>query len=165
RNCGRGWRARRGRRARDRGARLRRGSDRPPRRGRRAREPLRDGGEAAGRGRRRHRHAGGPVRADSIRGRYGRSGERRCGPAGAGPNNGLPTGGTARSTGELSVYTFLRVRAWLRIEDRAAALPLIEDAIWLGRAEGLEAHARAAERRMVEEPVEKGGPARGFPTP
>jgi len=28
------------------------------------------------------------------------------------------------------------------------ALPLIEDAIWLGRAEGLEAHARAAERRL-----------------
>ena len=84
---------------------------------------------------------------------------------GAGPNHVLPTGGTARSTGGLSVYTFLRVRTWLRIDDRAAARPLIEDAIWLGRAEGLEAHARAAERRMVEEPVEKGGPARGFPTP
>jgi phosphoribosyl-ATP pyrophosphohydrolase/phosphoribosyl-AMP cyclohydrolase/histidinol dehydrogenase len=68
---------------------------------------------------------------------------------GAGPNHVLPTGGTARSTGGLSVYTFLRVRTWLRIDDRAAALPLIQDAIWLGRAEGLEAHARAAERRLV----------------
>jgi histidinol dehydrogenase len=68
---------------------------------------------------------------------------------GAGPNHVLPTDGTARSTGGLSVYTFLRVRTWLRIDDRAAALPLIEDAIWLGRAEGLEAHARAAERRLV----------------
>ncbi|PYO99960.1 MAG: histidinol dehydrogenase [Gemmatimonadetes bacterium] len=67
---------------------------------------------------------------------------------GAGPNHVLPTGGTARSTGGLSVYTFLRVRTWLRIDDRAAARPLIEDAIWLGRAEGLEAHARAAERRL-----------------
>jgi len=67
---------------------------------------------------------------------------------GAGPNHVLPTGGTARSTGGLSVYTFLRVRTWLRIDDRAAALPLIEDAIWLGRAEGLEGHARAAERRL-----------------
>ena len=84
---------------------------------------------------------------------------------GAGPNHVLPTGGTARSTGGLSVYTFLRVRTWLRIDDRGAARPLIEDAIWLGRAEGLEAHARGAERRMVEVPVEKGGPARGFPTP
>jgi phosphoribosyl-ATP pyrophosphohydrolase/phosphoribosyl-AMP cyclohydrolase/histidinol dehydrogenase len=68
---------------------------------------------------------------------------------GAGPNHVLPTGGTARSTGGLSVYTFLRVRTWLRIDDRTAALPLIQDAIWLGRAEGLEAHARAAERRLV----------------
>jgi phosphoribosyl-ATP pyrophosphohydrolase/phosphoribosyl-AMP cyclohydrolase/histidinol dehydrogenase len=67
---------------------------------------------------------------------------------GAGPNHVLPTGGTARSTGGLSVYTFLRVRTWLCIDDRAAAWPLIEDAIWLGRAEGLEAHARAAERRL-----------------
>jgi len=71
---------------------------------------------------------------------------------GAGPNHVLPTGGTARSTGGLSVYTFLRVRTWLRIDDRAAARPLIEDAIWLGRAEGLEAHARAAERRLVGPP-------------
>ena len=78
---------------------------------------------------------------------------------GTGPNHVLPTGGTARSTGGLSVYTFLRVRTWLRIDDRAAARPLIEDAIWLGRAEGLEAHARAAERRLAA------GPARQFPTP
>ncbi len=67
---------------------------------------------------------------------------------GAGPNHVLPTGGTARSTGGLSVYTFLRVRTWLRIDDRAAARPLLEDAVWFGRAEGLEAHARAAERRL-----------------
>ena len=68
---------------------------------------------------------------------------------GAGPNHVLPTGGTARSSGGLSVYTFLRVRTWLRITDCAAARPLVEDAVWLGRAEGLEAHARAAERRLT----------------
>jgi len=67
---------------------------------------------------------------------------------GAGPNHVLPTGGTARSTGGLSVYTFLRVRTWLRIDDNAAARPLLEDAAWFGRVEGLEAHARAAERRL-----------------
>ena len=67
---------------------------------------------------------------------------------GAGPNHVLPTGGTARFSGGLSVYTFLRVRTWLRIDDAARARPLIEDAVWLGRAEGLEAHARAAERRL-----------------
>jgi phosphoribosyl-ATP pyrophosphohydrolase/phosphoribosyl-AMP cyclohydrolase/histidinol dehydrogenase len=67
---------------------------------------------------------------------------------GAGPNHVLPTGGTARSRGGLSVYSFLRVRTWLRIDDSAAARPLVEDAAWFGRVEGLEAHARSAERRL-----------------
>jgi phosphoribosyl-ATP pyrophosphohydrolase/phosphoribosyl-AMP cyclohydrolase/histidinol dehydrogenase len=67
---------------------------------------------------------------------------------GAGPNHVLPTGGTARSWGGLSVYTFLRVRTWLRVDDRRAARPLAEDAAWFARAEGLEAHARAAELRI-----------------
>jgi len=67
---------------------------------------------------------------------------------GAGPNHVLPTAGTARSEGGLSVYTFLRVRTWLRIDDPAAARPLMEDAAWFGRTEGLEAHARSAERRL-----------------
>ena len=69
---------------------------------------------------------------------------------GAGPNHVLPTGGTARSSGGLSVYTFLRVRTWLRITDGVTARPLVEDAVWLGRAEGLEAHARAAETRLTD---------------
>jgi phosphoribosyl-ATP pyrophosphohydrolase/phosphoribosyl-AMP cyclohydrolase/histidinol dehydrogenase len=67
---------------------------------------------------------------------------------GAGPNHVLPTGGTARAKGGLSVYTFLRVRTWLRIDAVAAAQPLLEDATWLGRMEGLEAHARSAELRL-----------------
>jgi phosphoribosyl-ATP pyrophosphohydrolase/phosphoribosyl-AMP cyclohydrolase/histidinol dehydrogenase len=67
---------------------------------------------------------------------------------GAGPNHVLPTAGTARSRGGLSVYTFLRVRTWLRLDDSAAARPLLEDAAWFGRVEGLEAHARAAEVRL-----------------
>ena len=67
---------------------------------------------------------------------------------GAGPNHVLPTAGTARSQGGLSVYTFLRVRTWLRIDDPATARPLVEDAAWFGRIEGLEAHARSAERRL-----------------
>ncbi len=67
---------------------------------------------------------------------------------GAGPNHVLPTGGTARSKGGLSVYTFLRVRTWLRLADGAAARPLSEDAAWFGRVEGLEGHARSAERRL-----------------
>jgi phosphoribosyl-ATP pyrophosphohydrolase/phosphoribosyl-AMP cyclohydrolase/histidinol dehydrogenase len=63
---------------------------------------------------------------------------------GAGPNHVLPTGGTARSAGGLSVLTFLRAQAWLRMEAPEA---LAADAAALARMEGLEAHARAADRR------------------
>lgn len=67
---------------------------------------------------------------------------------GAGPNHVLPTGGTARFTGGLSVMTFLALRTWLAIEDPELAAPLARDAVALARLEGLEAHARAAERRL-----------------
>lgn len=67
---------------------------------------------------------------------------------GAGPNHTLPTSRTARSYAGLSVFTFLRARTWLRIDDADAARGLAEDAAWFGRVEGLEAHARAAERRL-----------------
>ena len=67
---------------------------------------------------------------------------------GAGPNHVLPTGGTARSVGALSVSTFLRVQTWLELDDPSQARALVEDAVALARVEGLEAHARAAERRL-----------------
>ena len=67
---------------------------------------------------------------------------------GAGPNHVLPTGGTARFSGGLSVLTFLRVRTWLRIDSVEEAVGLYEDADHLARLEGLHAHARAAERRV-----------------
>ena len=67
---------------------------------------------------------------------------------GAGPNHVLPTAGTARSGGGLSVYNFLRVRTWLRLDNPAGARQLTEDAVWFGRIEGHEAHARSAERRL-----------------
>ncbi len=67
---------------------------------------------------------------------------------GAGPNHTLPTGGTARFSGGLSVLTFLRHRTWIHIEDLALAQPLVRDAAALARMEGLEAHALAAERRL-----------------
>jgi phosphoribosyl-ATP pyrophosphohydrolase/phosphoribosyl-AMP cyclohydrolase/histidinol dehydrogenase len=66
---------------------------------------------------------------------------------GAGPNHVLPTGGTARSTAGLSVMDFLRIRTFLDVRDADGAAGLIEDAVTLARMEGLEAHARAAERR------------------
>lgn len=67
---------------------------------------------------------------------------------GVGPNHTLPTGGVARFRGGLSVFDFLRVRTWLEIDDPVAARGMTEDAVTLARLEGLEAHARAAERRL-----------------
>ncbi len=67
---------------------------------------------------------------------------------GIGPNHTLPTGGVARFKGGLSVFDFLRIRTWLRMNhDHDAAA---SDAAALARLEGLEAHARAAERRIAK---------------
>ena len=66
----------------------------------------------------------------------------------AGPNHTLPTGGTARFTGGLSVLTFIRVRTWLRIDAPEQAESIARDAADFARLEGLEAHARAAELRV-----------------
>ena len=79
---------------------------------------------------------------------------------GAGPNHVLPTGGAARGTGGLSVLTFLRLRTWLRIDDAAAASGLAEDSAWLARAEGLEGHARSAEKRISPRSAPAERPAR-----
>ena len=67
---------------------------------------------------------------------------------GAGPNHTLPTGGTARSSAGLSVFTFLRIRTWMNIDDPDQAQRLAKDSAILARMEGLEAHARSAERRL-----------------
>jgi phosphoribosyl-ATP pyrophosphohydrolase/phosphoribosyl-AMP cyclohydrolase/histidinol dehydrogenase len=67
---------------------------------------------------------------------------------GAGPNHTLPTGGVARFKGGLSVFDFLRVRTWLEIDDSSAARQLMKDSSALARLEGLEAHARAAGKRL-----------------
>jgi histidinol dehydrogenase len=68
---------------------------------------------------------------------------------GVGPNHVLPTGGTARFTGGLSVLAFLRVRTWLRMDEGAGARGVALDAARLGRIEGLEGHSRSAERRLT----------------
>ncbi|KAF4325298.1 hypothetical protein BBO99_00000369 [Phytophthora kernoviae] len=68
---------------------------------------------------------------------------------GAGPNHVLPTGGTAKYTGGLSVHTFLRIRTWMRIDDAKASQALVQDSALLARMEGLEGHARAAEKRLL----------------
>jgi histidinol dehydrogenase len=68
---------------------------------------------------------------------------------GAGPNHTLPTGGTGRYTGGLSVFNFLRIRTWMRIDEAEASQDMVQDAIVMARLEGLEGHARAAETRRI----------------
>lgn len=93
--------------------------------------------------------------AESVATRIGSAGAIFLGEAsaevygdyGAGPNHVLPTGGGARFTAGLSVFTFLRARSWLRLEDPA---PLLASTARLARLEGLEAHARAAELRLPQ---------------
>lgn len=78
----------------------------------------------------------------------GRNAAEVIGDYGCGPNHTLPTGGTARSRAGLSVFNFLRIRTWIDIPEPDKATGLYEDARDLGRIEGLEAHARAAEIRL-----------------
>lgn len=63
---------------------------------------------------------------------------------GAGPNHVLPTSRGARSRAGLSVFTFLRIRTWMELDEPG---DVARDAAALARLEGLEAHARAAEMR------------------
>jgi phosphoribosyl-ATP pyrophosphohydrolase/phosphoribosyl-AMP cyclohydrolase/histidinol dehydrogenase len=64
---------------------------------------------------------------------------------GLGPNHVLPTGGSGRFTGGLSVSNFLVTRTWLELD--VVADDVADDVTRLARLEGLEGHARAAERR------------------
>jgi len=68
---------------------------------------------------------------------------------GAGPNHTLPTGGTGRYTGGLSVFNFLRIRTWMRIDKEEESQTMVDDAVIIARLEGLEGHARAAEARSL----------------
>merc|ERR1712176_739179 len=68
---------------------------------------------------------------------------------GAGPNHTLPTGGTGRYTGGLSVFSFLAIRTWMRIDDKKASQPIVNDTVIMARLEGLEGHARAGEKRKL----------------
>lgn len=68
---------------------------------------------------------------------------------GIGPNHVLPTGGTAKFSGGLSVHSFLRIRTWMRLDNAASELrPVVEDTAVFARLEGLEGHARASEQRL-----------------
>ena len=64
---------------------------------------------------------------------------------GVGPNHTLPTSGTARFTAGLNVFTFLRVRTWLKLD--AAPAELVADTARLAEIEGLIGHQQSALRR------------------
>lgn len=68
---------------------------------------------------------------------------------GAGPNHVLPTGGTSRYCAGLSVFTFLRIRTWMRVDDAQKAVHLHDDSEKLALIEGLEGHSKAAKMRKV----------------
>jgi histidinol dehydrogenase len=101
--------------------------------------------------------------ADAVAARLGHYGGLFVGSAsaevlgdyGIGPNHTLPTGGVARFKGGLSVLDFLRVRTWLRMDGGPDAAAATRDAAALARLEGLEGHARAAERRLAVLPSDR----------
>ena len=66
---------------------------------------------------------------------------------GAGPNHTLPTGGTARFQGGLSVLHFLRLRSWMEIGDASKVQALLNDACDLAALEGLAGHRASARAR------------------
>ena len=68
---------------------------------------------------------------------------------GAGPNHTLPTSGTARYAAGLSVFHFLRIRTWMRIDDAKASQELVRDSVQLAELEGLIGHSRSAQKRLL----------------
>jgi sulfopropanediol 3-dehydrogenase len=66
-----------------------------------------------------------------------------------GTNHTLPTQGSARYTGGLSVAKFLKTLTWQRITDPEAARQVAADAAVFGPVDGLQAHALTAELRLA----------------
>lgn len=69
----------------------------------------------------------------------------------AGPNHVLPTGGTARFFSPLGVYDFLKRSSIIKY-DRQALESRAEKVSRFARLEGLEAHARAVDLRLENDP-------------
>jgi histidinol dehydrogenase len=79
----------------------------------------------------------------------GRESSEALGDYCAGPNHVLPTSRTARFSSPLGVYDFQKRSSVIRIPRKAAA-KLGKVAAELARGEGLMAHAKSAEYRMME---------------
>ena len=68
---------------------------------------------------------------------------------GAGPNHVLPTSGTARFAAGLSVFTFLKARTFLQVDEKADISELVSDTQILATCEGLVGHNAAARIRAL----------------
>lgn len=66
-----------------------------------------------------------------------------------GTNHTLPTQGSAKYTGGLSVAKFLKTLTWQRVTDPVAARHVAVDAAAFGPVDGLQAHAYTAEIRLA----------------
>ena len=71
----------------------------------------------------------------------------------AGPNHTLPTSGTARFAGALSVETFLRHTSLIRF-NRAALEATGPAVVALAESEGLYSHAQSVRLRLAQQPVD-----------
>jgi len=70
-----------------------------------------------------------------------------------GPNHVLPTGGASRFTGGLSVGSFLKVVTYQRVIGVPTSRRIARLAAAQSRLEGLEGHARSAEKRAQPQPL------------
>jgi len=81
----------------------------------------------------------------------------------SGPNHILPTMGAARYSGGLSVHKFMKPLTWQRMT-RDAAKEIAQVTARISRLEGMEAHARTADDRLVKyfpaEAFDRGEPVR-----
>ena len=66
----------------------------------------------------------------------------------AGPSHVMPTGGTARFASPLNVLDFVKIISVVGLEE-STGQELSRSAAVLARAEGLEAHARSADKRIA----------------
>ncbi|MBX2836461.1 MAG: histidinol dehydrogenase [Gammaproteobacteria bacterium] len=65
----------------------------------------------------------------------------------SGTNHVLPTSGSARYTGGLSVHKYMKIVTWQRAT-REGAKPIAEATARISRLEGMEGHARTADIRL-----------------
>lgn len=67
----------------------------------------------------------------------------------AGPSHALPTGGTARFSSPLNITDFVKYMNVVAIKDKDLCRKLWGAAAVIARVEGLEGHARAADKRLT----------------